>query len=517
MKKRHTRRKFLEAAGAGAAWITLAGTLGCEPDERSSKAAPSKAAPLTRPEDVRVHRSPIEQPEDVWHFRSRPDLRPPAIKVDMRERGTAPGYVFVAPKKGDGQYGTLILDNSGEPVWFRPLQNRENYPMDFKVQQYRGEPVLTWCDSKVIGGHGFGEYVILDTSYREIARVRAGHGYKGDHHEFLITPRNTALLTAYGRVRGDLSSIGGPKDGMVWDGVAQEVDIETGEVLFEWHSIDHVGVEESHADLSEDDPLKAFCYFHINSIDVDHDGNLLISSRNTFAVYKVDRETGEIIWRLGGKKSDFEMGPGTCTRFQHDARRRPDGTITIFDNGGVKLDGESFGIALELDMEKMTATLARRYAHPEDRFSDTQGNVQTLQNGNVFVGWGSAPSFSEFSEDGELLFSASFPDSYQSYRAFRFEWSGHPTDGLGFVAERESKDQVTVYVSWNGSTKVATWEVLAGPDPNELESLGAVPRAGFETAITVRTTEPYVGVRARDSSDRTLGKIQAVNAIELQA
>ncbi|MDQ3568867.1 MAG: arylsulfotransferase family protein, partial [Actinomycetota bacterium] len=165
----------------------------------------------------------------------------------------------------------------------------------------------------------------------------------------------------------------------------------------------------------------------------------------------------------------------------------------------------------------MTATLARRYAHPEDRFSDTQGNVQTLQNGNVFVGWGSAPSFSEFSEDGELLFSASFPDSYQSYRAFRFEWSGHPTDGLGFVAERESKDQVTVYVSWNGSTKVATWEVLAGPDPNELESLGALPRAGFETAITVRTTEPYVGVQARDSSDRTLGKIQAVNAIELQA
>ena len=510
MKKRHTRRKFLEAAGAGATWITLAGTLGCEPDERSSKAAPSKAAPLTRSEDVRVHRSPIEQPEDVWHFRSRPDLRPPAIKVDMRERGTAPGYVFVAPKKGDGQYGTLILDNSGEPVWFRPLQNRENYPMDFKVQQYRGEPVLTWCDSKVIGGHGFGEYVILDTSYREITRVQAGHGYKGDHHEFLITPRNTALLTAYGRVRGDLSSIGGPKDGMVWDGVAQEVDIETGEVLLEWHSIDHVGVEESHADLSEDDPLKAFCYFHINSIDVDHDGNLLISSRNTFAVYKVDRETGEIIWRLGGKKSDFEMGPGTRTRFQHDARRQPDGTITIFDNGALKTDKLSRGIVLRLDEDAMTATLVKEYPNPDKKLSGTQGNVQVLPDGNVFVGWGSAPSFSEFSKEGELLFDANFPPEAESYRAFRFEWIGRPSNGLAMKVERESEDELTVYVSWNGATEVAEWQILAGPGSEQMDPLGSVPRKGFETVITVPTTEPCVGVQARDSAGRALGTVKAV-------
>ncbi len=515
MKKRHTRRKFLEAAGAGATWITLAGTLGCEPDERSSKAAPSKAAPLTRSEDVRVHRSPIEQPEDVWHFRSRPDLRPPAIKVDMRERGTAPGYVFVAPKKGDGQYGTLILDNSGEPVWFRPLQNRENYPMDFKVQQYRGEPVLTWWEG-VHTGHGQGEYVILDGSYSEIAKVRAGNGYRGDHHEFLITPRDTALFTIYKQTPGDLSSVGGPADGTVLDGIVQEVDIETGEVLFEWHSLDHVGLDES-SSLAPENPAFAFDYFHINSIDVDHDDNLLVSSRMTSAVYKINYQTGEVMWRLGGKESDFEMGPGTRTRFQHDARRQPDGTITIFDNGALKTDKLSRGIVLRLDEDAMTATLVKEYPNPDKKLSGTQGNVQVLPDGNVFVGWGSAPSFSEFGKDGQLLFSASFPDSYQSYRAFRFEWSGHPTDGLGFVAERESKDQVTVYVSWNGSTKVATWEVLAGPDPNELESLGALPRAGFETAITVRTTEPYVGVQARDSSDRTLGKIQAVNAIELQA
>ena len=521
LSKKHTRRKFLEVAGASAAWITLAGTLGCEPAERSSKAAPpknapSKTTPLARSEDVRIFRSPIEQPEDEWIFRSRPDLRPPAVRVDSQAHDTAPGYVFVAPKKGAGQYGTLMVDDRGQPVWFRPLLNKENYPMDFKVQQYRGEPVLTWCDSRVVGGHGFGEYVILDSSYREITRVQAGNGYMGDHHEFLITPRDTALLTIYDLVRGDLSSIGGLRDGKVWDSIAQEIDIETGEVLLEWHSLDHVSVDETYAELPED-PEEDFCYFHINSIDIDHDGNLLISSRNTFTVYKVDRETGEIIWRLGGRKSDFEMGLGTQTRYQHDARRQPDGTITIFDNGGVHLDGESFGIVLELDMEQMTATLAQRYAHPEDRFADTQGSVQILPNGNAFVGWGSAPSFSEFGKDGQLLFSASFPENYQSYRAFRFEWSGHPTDGLGFVAERESEDEVTVYVSWNGSTKVAAWEVLACPGPEQLEPLGAVPREGFETAITVHTTEPYVGVQARDNSGRALGTIKAVKAIEPEA
>ena len=133
------------------------------------------------------------------------------------------------------------------------------------------------------------------------------------------------------------------------------------------------------------------------------------------------------MWRLGGKKSDFEMGPGTRFAFQHDARRQPDGTITIFDNGRVKKDELSYGLVLELDTEKMKATLVRRYAHPDKVFAATQGNMQVLPNGNVFIGWGSAPLFSEFSKDGELLFDATFPREVESYRAFRFPWSGRPS------------------------------------------------------------------------------------------
>jgi hypothetical protein len=151
---------------------------------------------------------------------------------------------------------------------------------------------------------------IFDDAYREISRVRAGNGYRGDLHEFLITPQDTALLTAYAEVPADLSPVGGGKYGAVWDGIAQGVDIETGEVHFEWHSLDHVGVEEFYVAPLED-PAYIYDYFHINSIDVDYDGDLLISARNTWTVYKVDRATGEVVWRLGGKESDFEMGEGT--------------------------------------------------------------------------------------------------------------------------------------------------------------------------------------------------------------
>ncbi len=448
-------------------------------------------------------------------FRSRPDLRPPAIDVAPRAHDTARGYIFVGPKRGGaGQGGPMILDDRGQPVWFHPIRVADLHAMDFKVQNYRGRPVITWVTWDE------GDYVILDDSYREIARVRAGNGYLGDHHEFLITPRDTALITIYSAERRDLSPVGGPKDGRVVQGIVQEIDIETGEVLFEWRSLDHVGLDETYAEISNG-PHPSIDYFHINSIDVDHDGNLLVSARTTFAVYKIDRQTGEIIWRLGGKKSDFAMGPGAPFAYQHDARRQPGGTITIFDNGTTVFDDgvpraveESRGIELELDEEEMTAVLVREYTHPDRQFAHAAGNMQVLPNGNVFVGWGRAPVFSEFSKDGELLFSARFPRAFSptdlSYRAFRLPWSGHPSDQPAAAAKRTSEEEVKVYVSWNGATEVATWEALAGPSPGELESVGSVPRDGFETAMLVRTAEPYVAVRAKTRLGRVLGTTEPV-------
>jgi len=364
--------------------------------------------------------------------------------------------------------------------------------------------MLTWWEG-VHTGYGQGEYVIADTSYRDIRRVRAGNGYQGDHHEFLITPQQTALLDIYGKVNNmELSSVGGPKDGKVLEGIVQEVDIETGEVLFEWHSLDHVGLDES-VEILPENPDEAYDYFHINSIDVDHDNNLIVSSRLTSTVYKIDRQSGEVIWRLGGEKSDFEMGPDTRPRLQHDARRQADGTVTTFDNGDAKFDDQSYGTVLELDDDEMSATLLRKYPHPEGKICGTQGSVQVLPNGNVFIGWGSNPLLSEYSRDGDLLFNASFPPEVESYRAFRFPWSGQPDEDPALAVEPDD-GALTLYASWNGDTEVASWQVLAGPAPDRLKPLGpATPRAGFETAITVHTAELYVGVQANNGSGRVLG------------
>jgi hypothetical protein len=439
-------------------------------------------------------------PKGVWNLRSRPDLAPAAAEVTGNASG--PGYLFLALKEGAGEHGPMILDGRGQLVWFEKYITAR----DFKVQRYRGRPVLTWWEGSVVFGHGVGEYVIFDDSYREIARVRAGNGFRGDLHEFLITPQDTVLLTAYEAAPADLSAVGGPEDGVAWDGIAQEVDIETGEVLFEWHSLHHVGVEESYVHPPED-PTYAHDYFHINSIDVDHDSNLLVSARNTWTVYKIDRASGGILWRLGGKRSDFEMGEGTRTAFQHDARRHEDGTITIFDNGA-NLAGHDVSRAIVLRLEEeeeMSAALLREYTSPEGLLSTSQGNAQLLSNGNVFVGWGSQPYLSEFSRDGGLLLNARFPPECESYRAFRFPWSGHPTDAPAVAVERRSEERVALYASWNGATEVATWEVISGPRPKRMEPLGSVPRNGFETAMLAQSPHSYFAVRAKERSGGVLG------------
>jgi hypothetical protein len=159
---------------------------------------------------------------------------------------------------------------------------------------------------------------------------------------------------------------------------------------------------------------------------------------------------------------------------------------------------------LDLDVERMRASLVREYTHPDKQFAHAGGNMQVLPNGNVFIGWGSSPQLSEFSREGDLLFNAAFHPEVESYRAFRFPWDGQPDEDPAVAAET-GPEKVTVYASWNGATEVATWEVLAGPGPGELKPVGSAPRNGFETTISVTTDEPYIGVQAKHRSGRVLG------------
>jgi Arylsulfotransferase (ASST) len=512
MGSRVTRRRFLSALGVCAAYLALTNAAGCELQRRKRRISKptqlhtARVSPLRAPKVWPLPSVSPMPPKGVWSFRSRDDLAPGAVEVTKRAQGTSFGYIFVALKEGAGEHGPMIVDDLGQLVWF----GKYGSARDFKMQYYQGRPVLTWWEGKVTAWHGVGEHVIFDDSYREIARIRAGNGQRGDLHELLITPEDTALLVAYAPKRTDLSPIGGPKEGMAWEGIVQEVDIQTGKVLFEWHSLEHVGIEESYFALP-DDPDILYDYFHINSVDVEPDGNLLLCARNTWAVYKVERNSGEVLWRLGGKKSDFEMSPGTQSAYQHDARRQRDGTITIFDNGAhPKVHDQSRGIVVELDEEKMSAKQLREYTSPIKGLATSQGNMQLLPNSNVFIGWGSQPFASEFSYDGELLMDLRLPPDGESYRAFRFPWSGHPTYEPAVAVEQGPDDKVILYASWNGATEVESWEVLAGPRPDQLEALGSVPRDGFETAMLAQTSHSYFAVRAKELSGQVLGISAAV-------
>jgi hypothetical protein len=425
-------------------------------------------------------------------FHSRPDLKPPPVQILKRARRTAPGYIFIAPKKEVEQTGPLMLDNRGQVVWFLPVDTRG--VTDFRVQRYRGRPVLTWWRSRAENGEGGRRFSIYDTSYRLVKEVKAGNGLVGDMHEFVITSRNTALMIFYRRVR--------VKGRPVLAGGVQEVDIRRGRVLFEWHSTDHVRLVESYYRLPKD-PGQTFDYFHINTIDVDTDGNLLLSARNTHTIYKIHRRTGKILWRLGGKRSDFTLGRNVRFGWQHDSRRQPDGTLTIFDNAAApKLRRQSRGIVLRLDMKRMHATLVRSFVHTPPIVAVDQANMQRLPNGNHLIGWGHEPFFTEFGPRGKMLFDGRFGRGrVDSYRAYRFPWIGRPK-----VPPDIAVDGETVYVSWNGATEVRKWQLLAGPERNKLRPVRTVPKTGFETAIPLPGDPAWVAVRALDRRNRSLAR-----------
>ncbi len=458
--------------------------------------------------------SPFPPPHPPYYqsFHSRPDLKPPTVTVTTHTAGTAPGDLFVAPYSGPGQYGPMILDEDGAMVWFKPLSPQGTRAADFRVQQYEGRPVLTWWqDPLSAGGSSKAGEVILDSSYRQLAVVRAGNGYQPDLHEFQITPRGTGLITVFNGINCDLTAVGGPRNAAVADTLLQEIDLKTGLVMFEWHSLDHVALARSYASGRHASRKTPFDYFHINSIDVQPNGDLLVDARNTWAAYDLDARTGRVRWQLGGKHSNFKMGAGTRTAWQHDARRQPDGTITFFDNGATPaIHPESRAIAVRLDPQRKTATLVRADTHPSKALvAGSQGNLQALPNGAWMVGWGEVPYISEFSPSGQLLLDAHMPAAYESYRAYRLAWSARPADSpaLALAKPPAAHGGAVAYASWNGATDVASWRVLAGPSPAKLAPVCSSARSGFETAMALpsEAAGAYVQAQALDAAGTVIG------------
>jgi Arylsulfotransferase (ASST) len=497
---RLTRRQALRGAGGALGLAALGG-------------GTFAAVELSRPSYRVIRSRAVRSDGPARVFFSRADLRPPAVVVAGADREVSPGHLFLGPSWTTlTQAGPMIIDRRGEPLWFKPLASNLA-EANFRPWRYRGQPVLAWWEGTldIPPGYGQGEAVIVDRSYRELARVRAADGRQMDFHELQLTPQGTALFTCFpAKVPVDLSPLGGTRDAHVFESVIQEVDLATGRLLFEWRSLDHIPVTESYLPLQE-----PYDYIHLNSIDVAPDGNLIVSGRHTWTVYKLDRQTGEVIWRLGGKRSDFQMGEGAQFSWQHDARQISERNFTVFDDGSdgvTNSERESRAVVLEVDLASRTVTLARSYQHPTPLVATSMGNVQALADGHVLVGWGNERFVSEFAADGTLIADAEMPPKQHSYRTYRFPWHGAPHKPPAIAAGRDpTSGAAIVYASWNGATEVTHWKLSTGPAPTRLQTVGIAKRHGFETAIPVPAYRPYAAVTALDHKGRRLADSKPIS------
>jgi hypothetical protein len=458
---------------------------------------------------AKVQKDPAGHPVGEQHFHSRPDLLPPSVKIEKRTAQAAPGALFLTPKAGPGADGTVITDTSGGLIWFKQVP-AGNSTFDLRVQRYEGKPVLTWWQGEVHHGQGQGAGMIYDSSYEKLAEVPPGNGYRADFHEFQLSrDGRTAFFVIYEPVRYDLRRIGGPKDGSVIDGIVQEVDIKTGLVLFEWHTLGSVDLGETYAKVPKKAPLDVS---HVNSIYEEKDGNLLVSARDMHSALELNRKTGGIEWRLGGKDSDYDMGEGTRFVGQHDIRRAPNGDVTVFDNGSPPTTKRTArAIALHVDDGGKKVTLAHAFHRTPPFISPSQGNVDALPNGNFMVGWGGdVPFFDEYTPTGAVAIAGSIvPPTDDTYRVWHMPWTARPKRPPD-VAAQPAGGQTDVWASWNGATEVRQWQVLTGTTADSLTPGQKAARTGFETQIVVPGSPAFVAVRALDAAGRTLATSQPV-------
>jgi hypothetical protein len=447
---------------------------------------------------------------DVQSFHSVSELHPPVVSVH-RPAGSAsaPGYLFAAPYQGPAQWGPMIFDNAGNLVWFHPESNGFD-AADLRTQVLYGRNDLTWWEGRTVSfGFGLGYDVIANAAYHAVATVRAGNGLLADEHEFTITPQGVAYIDAYSPVKTSLASVGGSASGIALDCVIQEIDIRTGLVMWEWHSLGHVALGESYSSA----PAHAsspYDYFHLNSIEAGAQGDLLVSARNTSSLFEIDRQTGAVVWRLGGKLSTFSLGPGVAFAYQHDAAALPDGDIGLFDDEGApSVKPPSRGEVIHVDAQTAAATLVSQFVRsPEPLATGSQGSLQALPGGDWLVGWGGLPNVTEFNNQGEVIYDAQLPTGDDSYRVYRLAWTAQPASPPAIAAVR-THSAATVYASWNGATTVASWQLLAGSSARRLKAVATAARSGFETAIAAPLARVYE-VRALSSSGRVLGSSAAV-------
>ena len=375
----------------------------------------------------------------------------PPLTVASGGHAHGAGDIFITPTDNttaaDGEYadGAEILSRSGRELWFHAAPAGD-VDADLRPQSLDGRPVLTFWEGTNFGSLSNGTDYIYNDHYREIAAVHAGPGLTTDGHEFLISPWGTAFVVSYDTATANLSSIGGPPDQTVIDGIVQEIDIHTGKVLWSWDSADHVPYSQSEQPLpaTASDPWD---WFHVNAIKLGPDGSLLIDARDTWTMYDVSPHAGgRILWQLGGKDSSLRERAargqtldeaGRIFAWQHDPEYLGHDEYTFFDNESAGTANTGAGASSELSYSRVvtvridprseTATLVAADNQPEGGLASSQGNGQRLPGGGEFVGWGILNSISQFDRRGRLTFNAEFPSGVNTYRAYLLPWGGGAT------------------------------------------------------------------------------------------
>lgn len=414
--------------------------------------------------DLPTEDTPVKEAA-LQDLASLPDDFPP-ITVAVPPNGTGDGYVFLSPNRSfRAPYYLLILDNNGEAVYY---QRSSSNIMDFKKQI---DGTITYWMS--------GTFYALDNSYNLVNTYQPGNGYGwADGHDLQILPNGHALLMIYDAQPVDMSQIvpGGSPTATVIGLVLQELDTQKN-VVFEWRSWDHFLITDTVVDLTR----RNIDYVHGNAIELDTDGNWLISSRNLWEITKISRASGDIIWRLGGKNNQFTFinNDPPYFAYQHDIRRLPNGHVTLFDNRSGLTPEYSRAVEFVLDEHAKTATLVWEYRHPEDAYGNVMGNAQRLSNGNTVIGWGSGGRATEVRPDGSRALEFSFAPSV-SYRAFRFPWHGYPMTQPSLSIEI-SPEATTLIYSWNGATDIREYRIYADAHPHPTTLIATQTKTGFET------------------------------------
>ncbi|KAH8429307.1 arylsulfotransferase family protein [Aspergillus melleus] len=354
-----------------------------------------------------------------------------------------------------------------------------------------------------VPGTGYGQHVLLDQSYEHVVTAIPGNHRIACLHEFNVIDGRTALVEIFQPTPANLTPYGGNSSQQwIGDGIVQDFDIETGDVIFEWSALDHIDPADSLVTLESSGPSAGLApatswdYVHLNSVDKDADGNYLVSGHHTSTIYKINGTDGSIIWRLGGNNSTFNQVGNWTFGFQHDARWLPhEGgnaieRFSFFDNsagGAVHYNKVSSAVIVQLDHTNNTATSQRKAQAPYGLSVGSAGNTQLLPNDHLFVGWGSEGAYTEFGPANEVLYHA-FIQNGVSYRAFASSWTGTPREDPAIIAVK-STTSITLYVSWNGDTRTSRWKFYRVSGGNKSE-IGEVDRRSFESSLVWQTPKP---------------------------